>query len=212
MKVCSLPAHPTVSASSLVPSRLTRRRPDTSDGVERLRAVEPLLLRHGEEQLERAVRDLRVLDDGHRRRDADAVVRAERRAVGAHPVAVDDGRRSAPRADRTGCPDPARTPCPGAPGGRPSARSRGRRTRERERRRCPPRRRWSRTIALRRPGEHVRTRRLLRLRRPRDPRQLEEALPDERAARARRAVLGHRRSVSAAPTHEQTRSRARAAR
>ena len=63
-----------------------------------------------------------VVRDGHRRRDADAVVGAERRSVGAHPVAVDDERRSAPRAGRTGSPDRARRPCPGAPGGRRSAR------------------------------------------------------------------------------------------
>ena len=44
---------------SLVPSRLSSSRPETSDGVEVLRAVETLLLRHGEEQLERAVGDLR---------------------------------------------------------------------------------------------------------------------------------------------------------
>ena len=58
-------------------------------GVERLRTVQPLLLGHREQELERAVRDLGVVDDGHRRRDADAVVRPERRAVGRNPVVVD---------------------------------------------------------------------------------------------------------------------------
>ena len=71
--------------------------------VERLRAVEALLLGHREEELERPVLDRGVVRDGHRRRDADAVVGAERRSLGAHPVAVDDERRSALPADRTGC-------------------------------------------------------------------------------------------------------------
>ena len=71
--------------------------------VERLRAVEALLLGDREEELERPVLDRGVVRDGHGRRDADAVVGAERRSVGAHPVVLDDERRSAPRAGRTGC-------------------------------------------------------------------------------------------------------------
>ncbi len=58
-------------------------------GVERLRSVEPLLLGDGQEQLEWPVRHRRVLGERQRERDADAVVGAERRPVGPHPVVVD---------------------------------------------------------------------------------------------------------------------------
>src|SRR5512146_1083794 len=45
--------------------------------VECLGAVQALFLGDREEELERAMRDLRVVGGGHRRSDADPVVRAE---------------------------------------------------------------------------------------------------------------------------------------
>ena len=56
--------------------------------VECVRALEAHLLGHRHQQLERAVGDRRVLDEGHHRGDGDPVVGAEGRAVGRQPVAV----------------------------------------------------------------------------------------------------------------------------
>ena len=176
-------------------------RPETSDGVERLRAVEPLLLRDGEEELERPVLDLRVVGHGHRRRDADPVVGAERRAVGTHPVLLhadvdaplarierarrialahdvqvrleDDDRRSLAAGRRRNADDDV----PLGVDLRVERASRG-------------------------PGEDVLARRSLRLRGPRDSRQLREALPEE--SRLERVECAQRLRVSAAPTARST--------
>ena len=57
--------------------------------VECLRSVEALLLGDREEQLERPVLDRVIVRDGHRRRDTDPVVGAERGSLGPHPVVLD---------------------------------------------------------------------------------------------------------------------------
>ena len=159
-------------------------------GIERLRAVEPLLLGDGEEELERAVLDPGVLGDGHRRGHADPVVGTERRS-----------RRRAPsrRRGRGGCGPPAgRT---GSSGSRSHTMSR-----------CD----WRTTIGARsrpgvagttdddvalgvRPGPRSRDRLPRRgrasrcgafdLRRSRDPRELRRSAAQSPAVRGRRARL-----------------------
>ena len=89
--------------------------------VECLRSVEALLLGDREEQLERPVQDRVIVRDGHRRRDPDPVVRAERGSLGPYPVVLDANVDPPFAVDRTGCSDRARRPCPGATGGRRSA-------------------------------------------------------------------------------------------
>src|SRR6478672_8253724 len=69
------------------PVEVDEQPPRHECGVDRLGAVEALLLRDGEEELERAVLDGRVVRDSQRRGHADAVVRAQRRPVRADPVA-----------------------------------------------------------------------------------------------------------------------------
>ena len=174
------PRSPTVSASSLVPSRLTSSRPDDERRVERLRAVEALLLGDREEELERSVLDRVVVRDGHRRRDADPVVRAERRSVGAHPVVLDatsirpsrgsNGLSGSRSQTMSRCAWRTTVGAALAPGERGHAR----------RRRFPPSSTRASQPASSRPREDVFARRALLLRRPRDARELEEALPDER--------------------------------
>ena len=200
--VWSLPAQPTVIASSLVPSRLTSSRPDDERRVERLRAVEPLLLGHGEEELERAVRERRP-----RRSPAPRATPMPSSAPSVVPSA-------ATQSPSTTTPMRPSRGSYGLSGSRSHTMSRcacrttdrrglaTRTSREPRRRRCPPS-----STARRSPRSdaHARTcsrHRLLRLRRPRDPGQLEEALPHERGLEPgeRRA---HRRSVSAAPMHEE---------
>ena len=87
-----LPAHPTVRVPSSSLSRLIRVDAGQQRPVEGVRALEPDLLGDRHQQLERAVRDRLVLDQRHHRRDRDAVVGAQRRAVGGEPVAVADER------------------------------------------------------------------------------------------------------------------------
>jgi len=164
--------------------------------VEVLGSVEPLLLGHREEQLERAVRDLGVVRDGQRSRDPDAVVRSEGRPFRDDPVAVDDDIESsfarvvwAIRVTLAHhvqvCLEDDRGPA------------------------LPP----SRTrhlhddialvvnrrleAALCCPAENVLPRFRLLLRRPRDQRQLREAGPD--AGRLQTGERAHLRNVKAAP-------------
>ena len=86
--VSAPPAQPTVSVASSSPSRLSRTLPPISAGSSSPRPpARPPRRRH--QQLERTVRRA-VLRQRHHRRDRDAVVGAERRPVGAQPLAVAD--------------------------------------------------------------------------------------------------------------------------
>ena len=67
-------------------------RPGQERPVERVRALEADLLGDRHQELERAVLELLVLGESHHGRDRDAVVGAERRAVGLQPLAVADER------------------------------------------------------------------------------------------------------------------------
>ena len=86
--VSVLPAQPTVSTPSSSLSRLIRVEPPQQRPVERVRALEPDLLGHRHEQLERPVGQRLVLDQSHHRRDRDPVVGAERGPVRGQPLAV----------------------------------------------------------------------------------------------------------------------------
>ena len=125
----------------LLAVEVQQRRPGDERRVEPARAdaLAADLLSHRHQQLERPVRQRRVLGQRHHRRDADSVVRAERRPVGGQPVAIAQRVRSCPRPDRSGCPAGAHTPCPGALGGSRSKRTRARRSPVRARPRCGPR-------------------------------------------------------------------------
>ena len=87
-------AEPTVSLPSSSLSRFSSVAPLHEGRVEPTRALarptDLLVDRH--QQLQRAVRQRLVLGQRHHRRDADAVVGAERRPVGGQPVAVADKR------------------------------------------------------------------------------------------------------------------------
>ena len=78
----------------LLTVEVEENRPGQKGGVEAARALVRTadFLVHRHQQLERTVRDRRVLGQRHHRRDADAVIRAERRPVGGQPVAVADER------------------------------------------------------------------------------------------------------------------------
>ena len=167
--------------------------------VECLRSVEALLLGDREEQLERPVQDRVVVRDGHRRRDPDPVVCAERGSLGPHPVVldanVDPPLSRVERTARIALADHVQV-----------------RLEDDGRRTVPPgRRRHAHDhVSLRvcarvepsgsRPGKDVFARRPLLLRGAGDASELEEALPEERRLEPGERVDAHRRSVSAAPT------------
>ena len=74
----------------LLAVEVQQRRPGDERRVEPARAdaLAADFLSHRHQQLERPVRQRRVLRQRHHRRDADSVVRAERRPVGGQPVAI----------------------------------------------------------------------------------------------------------------------------
>ena len=71
------------------PVEIDEQAPGDERAVEGVRTVEPLLLGHREQELERAVLDRAVFGDGERGSDAETVVGSERRPVRAHPVVLD---------------------------------------------------------------------------------------------------------------------------
>ena len=122
MNACVLPAQPTVSDSSLVPSRLSRSRPLTGDGSS-AGPSGPC----SSETVNSGSRGPCSIDaslcDRHGGGDADAVVGSQRRALGDDPAALHDDVDIQHEASY-GLSGRARTPCPDAPAGRRSARSR----------------------------------------------------------------------------------------
>ena len=167
--------------------------------VECLRSVEALLLGDREEQLERPVQDRVVVRDGHRRRDADPVVRTERGSLGPYPVVL-DANVDPPfswieRAARIALTDHVQVRLQD-----------DRRLRVAPWRGRHPHHHVSLRVGARVqpagscPGQDVFARRALVLRGAGDASELEEALPEERRLEPGERVDAHRRSVSAAPT------------
>jgi hypothetical protein len=166
--------------------------------VELLGALEPLLLGDGEEQLERAVLDRRVVHDAQCEGDADPVVGAERRPGGEYPVAVDaDVDPPFPwieRRVRIALAHHVEVSLEDDDGS--VAASARRRDAHDD---VPLRVRVGLEVADGRPCEHELPRRTLLLRGPGKARQLEEALPDGRRHETLQG-RAHRRRVNAAPT------------
>jgi hypothetical protein len=195
--VWSLPGAPDRERAVARPVEVESNRARDERRVERLGAVEALLLRDREEELERPVLDGRVVDDGLREGDADPVVRSESRSVGAHPVVVDaDVDPTLPGIERGVGIALAHHVEVGLHYDRRSVVAPARRRDADDD--VPFGVRGGVEVACCGPCQHVLPRRALLLGGTSDAGQLEEALPDERRFEA---VQGgaQRRRVSAAP-------------
>ena len=187
------------------PVEVEEEPPFHERGVEALGSVESRFLRDREQELQRAAIDRRVLDHRQCSRDPDPVVGAERRLGRDHPVAVELD------------PDPPLARVVGA-ARLTLAHDVQVRLEDDGRRVFPP---WGRRhahdhvagivdcrleVTLAGPADDPLARPLLLLGRPRDARELGEALPDTGRFEPRERVGGtHLRSTSTAPTKRKTR-------
>ena len=145
--------------------------------VEAVGSLQPDLLGHGHQQLQRAVRGVLVFDQRHHRGDRHAVVGAQRRPVSRQPLAVADQLDAAlggiVRAVGAALADHVEVPLEHQLR-RILATARGRHVDDEVARAVGS----NRQAALARPGAHVLDDRLLVSRRPCDLRQLLEVLPE----------------------------------